>query len=53
MALAVDAIDICGPSNEMRCQLQLKKNKVTAVLSVYITAKGILPALHNYHGGAL
>ena len=29
MALPVNIIDRHGPSNEMRCQLQLKKTKVT------------------------
>ena len=29
MALAVDVIDRRGPSNEMCCQLQPKKTKVT------------------------
>ena len=33
MALAVDVIDMYGPSNEMRHQLQLKKNKVTLYYS--------------------
>ena len=29
MALAVDVIDRCGPSNQIRCQLQAKMIKVT------------------------
>ena len=29
MALAIDAVDRCDPSNKMSCQLQPKKTKVT------------------------
>ena len=46
MALAVDVIDRHGPSSEMHCQLKLKNNN-NAVLSVYITAKFVLPALQT------
>ena len=35
--LVIDAIDECGPSDEMRCQLQPKK---TNVLAVYKTVYG-------------
>ena len=46
MALAIDVIHQCGPSNKMRCRLQPKKTLGNAVLFVFITAKGILPAVH-------
>ena len=42
IALAVDFIDMCGSSNEMRRQLQPKK----AVLAVYVAEKDVLPVLH-------
>ena len=45
MVLAADVIDRLGSSNEMHCQLQPKKTKVTA-LSLYITAKDALATLH-------
>ena len=35
MALAVDAIDGCCPSNEMHCQLQSKKTKVIIISLLY------------------
>ena len=44
MALSVNVIDRCGPSNKMRRKLQSKKTK--AVISVYIPAKDVLSALH-------
>ena len=45
MALAVNAIDRRGPSNEMHCQLQLKKYKITLYYPfIYVTAKDVLPA---------
>ena len=54
MAFAVDIIDRCGPSNEIRCHLQPKKIKlVLCVLSMYITAKDVLPTLHCLQGGVL
>ena len=34
MVLAIDVIDGRGPSNEMRHQLQLKKNKVSGCVVV-------------------
>ena len=47
MALAADVIDRSGPSNEMRCQLQLNKAEVRLrILAVYIVAKDVLPVLH-------
>ena len=39
-------IDRCGPSNEMRSQLQPKKKQGKAVLAINIAAKDILPVLH-------
>ena len=46
MALAVDIMQGCGPSNKIRHQLQLKKTKVRkALLAVNIAAKGILCAM--------
>ena len=47
MAIAVDVIDRRDPSNEMRHQFSTAKEYGKAVLSVHITAKGVLPALHN------
>ena len=47
MALAIDVIDRSGPSSKMCHQLHLMKNKVTLILSVYITAEGILPTLKS------
>ena len=42
MAIAVDAIDRRGPSNEMHHQLQPEKTKVRkAILAVYIAAKDV------------
>ena len=46
MAYDVDVIDRRGPSNEMRCQLQPKKTKGNAVLSIYI-AKVSPPFITN------
>ena len=46
MALVIDVIDRHGPSSKMRCHLQPKVNYGSAVLSMYITAKDVLPALH-------
>ena len=42
MLLAIDVMDRRGPISEMCRQLQPKKT----VLSIYITAKGILPTVH-------
>ena len=49
MNLAVNVIDRRGPSNEMHCQLQLKKAKVRLhVLAIYIAAKTFyLPFITN------
>ena len=46
MALAVDIKDGRAPSNEMHCQLQLKKTKVMPLLIVNIAAKGVLSTEH-------
>ena len=60
MALAINFIDRRGSSNEMHCQLQPKKTMyyyiiiiyyivqtLHGVLTVYIAAKDILPALQD------
>ena len=54
MNLAVNVIDRRGPSNEMHCQLQLKKAKVRLhVLAIYIAVKDVLPTLHYQQDRAL
>ena len=52
MNLAVDVIDRCGSSDEMRHQLQPKKTKEDCI-SCYIAAKDVLPVLHYLQDGAL
>ena len=43
MAFAVDVIDRCGPSNEMRCQLKLKKAKVSCISHLYSSKRHFSP----------
>ena len=44
MALAIDIMYGCGPSNKMRPHLQPKKTKVRLIYST----KGVMRALHYY-----
>ena len=43
MALAIDAMECCGPSNEIRHQ---KTKVMMYVLAIYIIAEVILTAVH-------
>ena len=46
MAVAANLMHGCGPSNEMRHQLQSKEDYGKAVLAINIAAKGIFCTVH-------